>query len=157
MSENKEAIFLLCIVAWGLVLVINVQSDAVLRELFIFPRTTTGWILEDNLWLRSASIEPHVTDASLIRSRYKCQMCLLSWLWYQVQQFTLVVMASAIQSSTHIKRDSPPKLHTDTQYFFILATPLVVSIHAKYHFVCSYYANTGIMVSIITPSLACLR
>lgn len=42
MSENKEAIFLLCIVAWGLVLVINVQSDAVLRELFIFPRTTTG-------------------------------------------------------------------------------------------------------------------
>lgn len=36
MSENKEAIFLLCIVAWGLVLMINVQQDALRWELFIY-------------------------------------------------------------------------------------------------------------------------
>ena len=36
MSESQEAIFLLCIVAWGLVVVINVQKDALRRELFIY-------------------------------------------------------------------------------------------------------------------------
>lgn len=35
MSENKEAIFLLYIVAWGLVFMINVQWDTLPGELFI--------------------------------------------------------------------------------------------------------------------------
>lgn len=36
MSGNKAAILLLCIVAWGLMLVINVQFDARRSELFVY-------------------------------------------------------------------------------------------------------------------------
>lgn len=66
MSENKEAIFLLCIVAWGLVLVINVQWDALRWELFIYTVLQQSEYQRRTLWLWRASIELHVTDASLI-------------------------------------------------------------------------------------------
>lgn len=36
MNENKVAIFLLCIVAWGLVLVINEYSETHCAESYLF-------------------------------------------------------------------------------------------------------------------------